>query len=326
MKKYIYIIKNYCNNKVYIGQTNNLCQRWSQHKSNARRNSTFSLIDEAIRNFGEDNFFYEVIEETEDYDEREIYWINQYNSITPNGYNVLKGDVSVQKGVEHIRSSFRTNEELQEVIKEILETNKSFNDISSKYGVSVATISGINTGRYYRDSSLEYPLRKKKLDIGIVYKIKDTLKNNKDMSIRAISEKYQVDQSTICEINAGRIYADSNIKYPIRTGKAYNRVYYMVDDIIKDLSETEMQMKDIARKYGVSKSQISSINLGSSYRKDTIKYPIRITYEQSKLKVDETLRQVIIEEILKGEKTCKKIAKDFGVSYYTVLSVKNRMS
>ena len=98
----IYKITNILNNKVYIGQTvRPLNVRWSSHKyscfkSNRPNDRNFRLYI-AIRQDGVENFKIESVEEldTRDIkvlDEREKYWIKQYNSTNPEvGYNADEG-------------------------------------------------------------------------------------------------------------------------------------------------------------------------------------------------------------------------------------------
>ena len=91
----IYIIKNTINDKVYIGQTvKTMEERWREHVYNARPDGRAQLIYLAMRKYGVENFYVEElhhIQDGESLDELEIKYIAQFNSITPNGYNVLAG-------------------------------------------------------------------------------------------------------------------------------------------------------------------------------------------------------------------------------------------
>lgn len=92
----IYIIKNDINNKVYIGQSININKRIQEHfwKSTCIKDVSYnSALHSAIRKYGKEHFYYEVLEECEPnlLDERERVYIKQYNSISPNGYNILSG-------------------------------------------------------------------------------------------------------------------------------------------------------------------------------------------------------------------------------------------
>lgn len=93
----IYIIKNNCNDKVYVGQTTtSMNQRWNHHITSAKNNLDSSMvIYNAMRKYGIENFYIELLENniagTDVLNEREKYWINYYNSLIPNGYNVREG-------------------------------------------------------------------------------------------------------------------------------------------------------------------------------------------------------------------------------------------
>lgn len=89
---YIYKITNLINNKLYIGKTvTSIAHRWDQHKSAAKNRGQWALY-KAIRKYGEDNFSIEMIEEVDNdnLNNREIYWINYYNSYR-DGYNMTLG-------------------------------------------------------------------------------------------------------------------------------------------------------------------------------------------------------------------------------------------
>lgn len=95
MKGLIYIIKNNVNKKVYIGKTyNNLTTRFNEHLRDSRKKRCENrAIYSAINKHGEDSFFIELLEdniEEELLEEREIYYINKYDSYK-NGYNCTLG-------------------------------------------------------------------------------------------------------------------------------------------------------------------------------------------------------------------------------------------
>ena len=55
---YLYQITNLINGKIYIGQTNNITKRWSNHKS---CNSPNTVIAKAIQKYGVENFKFEIL-------------------------------------------------------------------------------------------------------------------------------------------------------------------------------------------------------------------------------------------------------------------------
>lgn len=97
---YIYQITNLINNKIYIGQTNNIKKRWSNHKN---CNSPKMVIAKAIKKYGVENFKFEILLEgltAEESDEAEVRLIQEKNSLVPNGYNVEKGGKR-NNGISH---------------------------------------------------------------------------------------------------------------------------------------------------------------------------------------------------------------------------------
>lgn len=92
MQGTIYKITNKINNKCYIGQTiQPVEQRWKKHLENIGTNQAYA-IHRAIEKYGIENFSFEIVEEC-DYkilNQREIYWINYFNSYE-DGYNLTRG-------------------------------------------------------------------------------------------------------------------------------------------------------------------------------------------------------------------------------------------
>lgn len=99
---YIYKITNKINNKIYIGLTTKTIQeRFQTHIAtayNINSKDYNELIKKAIRKYGKENFTIEQIDEAEELNtlkEKEIYWINKYQSYAfeypENGYNMTRG-------------------------------------------------------------------------------------------------------------------------------------------------------------------------------------------------------------------------------------------
>ncbi len=89
---YIYQIQNDINNKIYIGKTEFAIQkRFKEHCSDAfkRKNEKRPLYS-AMRKYGIEHFHITLIEETDNPNEREIYWIEKLQSFK-NGYNATTG-------------------------------------------------------------------------------------------------------------------------------------------------------------------------------------------------------------------------------------------
>lgn len=80
------------NNKIYVGKTENpIEKRFKEHCKDAfKREDEKRPLYAAMRKYGIENFQIELIEETDNPNEREIYWIEQKRSFK-NGYNATMG-------------------------------------------------------------------------------------------------------------------------------------------------------------------------------------------------------------------------------------------
>lgn len=91
---YIYCATNIINNKKYIGQTTReLKRRKNEHITQADNGSDLA-IHQAIRKYGEGNFEWSIIDQAynqEELDNKEIYWIDFYNTYYEDGYNMALG-------------------------------------------------------------------------------------------------------------------------------------------------------------------------------------------------------------------------------------------
>jgi len=126
----IYIIRNKINNKIYIGQavSHRLNKekyryfgyngRFKDHISEAIKNTKknqCTYLNNAIRKYGTENFFVELIEtcDKNNGNDREIYYIDKYNSLYPYGYNLTKGGKNFKNNIKIINDDL-INPELNE--------------------------------------------------------------------------------------------------------------------------------------------------------------------------------------------------------------------
>lgn len=139
----IYKVQNKITGKVYIGQTiKSLEHRKKQHIKYSEKKHTRFL--KALRLYGEIGFTWEIIdtaETKEELNEKEIYWINEYNSIET-GYNMVCGgynEAAVKANVKKRKG--KTYEEIYSSIEIVNELKaKLRNNIKShnkKYGFDV---------------------------------------------------------------------------------------------------------------------------------------------------------------------------------------------
>lgn len=141
----IYKYTNKQNGKIYIGRSINITRRRWEHLNNP---SPYSYFDQVLKEIGEEQFIFEVVEEC-DVDvlkEREKYWIRFYNSCVlenrSGGYNLTHGG-------EEYRSDENpwaklTISQVEEIIDKLKNTKISIQQLAKDYKVHYNTISDIN--------------------------------------------------------------------------------------------------------------------------------------------------------------------------------------
>lgn len=274
MKKWIYKIINNINGKIYIGQSNNPQRRFKEHINDEGD----SLIHNAIKKYGEENFSFEIIEgPIENFNEREKYWIKVYDSYT-NGYNMTLGgeEPPIIKGEKSQLAKF-SDELILSLQLDLINTDMSYDELSKKYCVTTTYLTKINLGEARNNPKFIYPLRKsnnctktKNFVIDIINELLYTTK-----SVEQIARDFQIDSLTIYRINLGKQKnCPKNIQYPIRN-KGERISNKMLFNIIKDLLDNKLKFKEIEKKYNLSKSTISKINQGKQYKRDNFNYPLR---------------------------------------------------
>ena len=128
---YIYKITNKVNGKVYIGQSiRPIEQRFQRHINDAVNNILDTHFARAIRKYGKENFYIELVETCDNQTElnlREQYWIRKYDSIN-NGYN--ETDATSKCGGNTYMS--KTESEMKEISEKISKTKLGSNNPHSR--------------------------------------------------------------------------------------------------------------------------------------------------------------------------------------------------
>lgn len=172
----IYIFKVYCitnliNNKKYIGITSrDIKVRFQEHCSH-----NHTLIYDAVKKYGKENFNIEILENNiseEEIDKRERYFINKFNTLVPNGYNLSTGGIS-NKNLNNI-----TKQKLSEMNiginnprchNYILQIDKNSGKILNKFGS--AREAARYLGNETKNVNINYCLRgKQKTAYGYIWK------------------------------------------------------------------------------------------------------------------------------------------------------------
>lgn len=131
MKGIIYKWTNTKNNKCYIGQTCYPNRRHNDHIKSIYRKGGGDFV-KALKKYGLESFTYEVIETVDEskLNEREIYWINYFDSFR-NGYNMTlggdghRGEIG-EEGRKHIALGHIGIKHTEEEKKKISESHKKY--------------------------------------------------------------------------------------------------------------------------------------------------------------------------------------------------------
>lgn len=270
----IYKATNKINNKVYIGQTTQkLEKRITSHIRESKRENNRPFLS-SINKYGINNFTFETIDFANNLDElndKEIYWINFYNSVSPNGYNITGGGQG---------KKMKSTKELSKVISEGLKNSKKWQEIK-------------NSEEYKkkRDKCFISWAKGKKFSVGHKEKIweknkerilqfnKSTSKKwiivDKDNNITRITGKDEYFENL--GMDTGDVSRMSKILSEGKNRKRYNGYYCFIDN-----GESNETILTITSKL-------------DNFYKSEIKIYNRITQETKTLKKDEVYSFCIIE-------------------------------
>ena len=118
---YIYQIINDINGKIYIGKTeNNIKDRFAEHCRESKTElSAHRPLYRAMNKYGIEHFHIELIEETDEPEIREQFWIEQKGSFH-NGYNAtLGGDGAKYIDYDQVICEYATLQNMSEVSKKL---------------------------------------------------------------------------------------------------------------------------------------------------------------------------------------------------------------
>lgn len=228
----IYIIKNFINDKVYIGQTTkDVDERYKRHLRDKHNNNP---LYKDMEKYGVENFYYEILEDNIPYSEldyKEMYYIEKYDSYN-NGYNLTTGGI----GCRVLYLS-----ELNK-IKEMIEGGYTYKEIRKKFNISNNVITNIK---------LKYNLNYKAMIKHPIVEMRKYTKEiieyyNKGLSNKEIGKIFNVDKDLI-----GKILIENNIKREREWLKNRNNFNYyeLIHDYYKGMDLTELY-----KKYNISRS------------------------------------------------------------------------
>jgi group I intron endonuclease len=243
LKKSIYKIENLNNGKIYIGQSIHPHRRLIEHMYMARHHLDDLPIHLAIAKYKEECFSFTIIEEDiENYNEREAYWIAHYNSLVPNGYNILPGGQStpVLKGENHPRNTI-TKTQVEDIVEYLLFSNFSQRQIAEVVGTTERIVNSINKGETHSLEGYNYPLRRKcchysQKTLEQIY----WLLEYSDASLDSIANFFGLTKGNISQINLGKILKTER-EYPIRPNAGVPRDKQEILSFLFERENTDLQ-------------------------------------------------------------------------------------
>jgi hypothetical protein len=142
----IYKIQNNINNKVYIGQTTNDNGFNGRYSYNLEENTHNEHLKNSILKYGIDNFNidkeFDIANSQEELDEKEIYWIEYYNSTNPKfGYNKKEGGNGGLLSAESKIKMSKTKQINRKSIEKIIIKNMKLYGKNKFYGFNIANYS-----------------------------------------------------------------------------------------------------------------------------------------------------------------------------------------
>ena len=210
------------------------------------------------------------------------------------------------------------NSKLDDLEKYYINKYKS-NESNIGYNATSGGIGGRTSGK----------LNKKDVK-KIIYLMRTT-----NISFNKIAVMYNVDSSVISRINNGETWRNNEIKYPIRDFNArkigIDKEKYAL--IINDILNSELKLIDIAKKYNVSESIVTSINNGercynnkNNYYNDIYcgDFPIRKNKSE---KIDYDFHSAFYDVLFTNKSICQ-IEREYKINYnglrYIVLGKRRR--
>ena len=193
---YIYQITNQINGKIYIGKTERTIQeRWREHCKDYLRERFYDRpLYRAMRKYGLSNFTIELLEETNNPEEREIFWIEQKGSFK-HGYNAtMGGDGKKYIDYDLVVATYKNSGIIKETAKILGICEDTVHKILKQKDISIKPTSEMNKERFSKMVSMyslndEYIRTFISLQEAATYMVENKLTGCKHSTIRThISE------------------------------------------------------------------------------------------------------------------------------------------
>lgn len=298
----VYEIRNKVNNKVYIGSSVNIKQRWNEHKRTLNKNIHHNrYLQRSWNKYGEENFEFKLIEIVSEENgllEREQYWMDNFNCYERKfGYNNSKIAENCL-GVKHTDETRKKMSESSKGFKHTEESKRKIGDIHRCKKVNPVTdetrekLSRAGKGRRHTDETKKFLSERQ---IGELNH-SSILTDDEVKDIRLLLKFSSLTQKEIADLYNTKFQNISNIKL----NKSWkhvvineieelpNNLKISSDEIIKNrehkyrltidevveiknlLRDKNLMQKEIARIFNVNPVAISDIKRGRTWSYVTI--------------------------------------------------------
>ena len=224
---YLYFIYNQINNKLYVGITNNLKNRWSRHKSISQsKKPRKQAIHHAIYKYGLESFVFKRVEILNDFKSainREIEWIDFLKKEGYQLYNETsggEGSLGIQKfGSDnpnfgkvikpHVKDRLLkarrklNDEQIKEIMDLYSSKNYSQTQLSKQFNVSLTQIHRIVHGKSWGNKKHDTVITKKNLTQDMVIKIREMYSSGNYLQ-KEIADKFNISPNHVSRIILGK--------------------------------------------------------------------------------------------------------------------------
>lgn len=208
----IYKYENLINHMIYIGQAIDLKERYKKHCYNIKDNNHQEDLYKAFREFGFNNFSYEILEQFEKFDqnklnELECFYIKKYNSLKPNGYNMVPGGTNgagLAKGKEVELYDIKGNyiKTFSSAHQASIETNINYSSICACCRGKIKHTKGFQW-KYCNSDNIIRDISTKKITIAkrkvYQYNLQGNLINIYN-TLKEAAEQTNISKSLICNV------------------------------------------------------------------------------------------------------------------------------
>lgn len=249
---YIYLIENNINKKKYVGQTiqHDINKRWNTHRQ-VNKNCIGTCLFNAYNKYGIENFKFKIICICfdSDIDKFEEEYINKYNTLYPNGYNMIEGGKSRKftpllkqiisdklKGENHPMFGKHLKEETKQKLR---EKNSGIN--GANYGKKLSEqqkehLSKLAVERHNKISDIDNEKIKQKISYSLKnYYNDETIINKKNIKVQQydltgnliktyISMNEAAKEIGVAQKSISRASDPNNKKYPTCKGFIWKRI------------------------------------------------------------------------------------------------------